>query len=79
MTYSCTNPGDLHELASKAEELITGRLPKSERLILRPEARKNARQSSGNLQKVYGLFLILLEEDDTKMIGDDWRCLNRVG
>ena len=41
MTYSCTNPNDLHDLTSKVEELITTlkrKLPQSEGLVLRPEA-----------------------------------------
>lgn len=69
MTYSCTNPDDLHELASKVEELITmlkGKLPKSEGLILQPEARKRARQRA---QKICRKFPNWLKEDDTEMIG----------
>ena len=70
MTNSCTNPDDLHELASKVEEIITtlkGKLPKSEGLILRPEARKRARQRA---KKICRKYLNQLKEDDTEMIGD---------
>ena len=47
LTYSCTNPQDLHETSSKIEEIIVtlkGKLPKSEGLIMQPEARKKARE-----------------------------------
>ena len=40
MTYSCTSPQDLYELATKVERLITdfrGKLPQSEGIILCPE------------------------------------------
>ena len=47
LTYSCTSPQDLYELAAKVERLITdfrGKLPQSEGIILRPEARKSVRK-----------------------------------
>ena len=56
MTYSCTNPDDLHELASEVEKLIVtlkGKLLMSEGLILQPEARKRARQSAQKICRKY--------------------------
>ena len=41
LTYSCTSHHELHELGSKVEVLIAefrAKLPKSEGIILRPEA-----------------------------------------
>ena len=79
MTYSCTNPDDLHQLASKVEELITmlkGKLPKSEGLILRPEARKRARQRA---QKICRKYRPIPKSVTRGRHKNDWRYRNRVG
>ena len=79
MTYSCTNPDDLHELASKVEELIVtlkGKLPRSERLILRPEARKRARQRAQKICRKYRPIPKSVLRGRHK---NDWRYQNRVG
>ena len=47
LTYSYPSPQDLYELAAKVERLIAdfrGKLPQSEGIILRPEARKSVRK-----------------------------------
>ena len=79
MTYSCTNPDDLHELASKVEEIITtlkGKLPKSEGLILRPEARKRARQRAKKICRKYRPIPKSVKRGRHR---NDWRYQNRVG
>ena len=56
LTYSCTSPQDLYELAAKVERLITdfrGKLPQSEGTILRPEARKSVRKRAQQILKKY--------------------------
>ena len=56
MTYSCTSPQDLYELTTKVETLITdlrGKLPQSEGIILRPEARKSVRKRAQQILKKY--------------------------
>ena len=79
MTYSCTNPDDLHELTSKIEELITMlkvKLPKSEGLILRPEARKRARERAKKICRKYRPIPKSVRRGRHK---NDWRYQNRVG
>ena len=79
MTYSCTNPDDLHELASKVEELIVtlkGKLPRSEGLILQPEARKRARQRA---QKICRKYRPISKSVIRGRHKNDWRYQNRVG
>ena len=54
MTYSCTSPQDLHNLMIKVERLISEfreKLPKSEGIILRPEARKSVRKTAQQVLK----------------------------
>ena len=79
MTYSCANPDDLHEIASKIEELIVtlkGKLPKSEGLILRPEAQKKARQRA---QKICRKYRPIPKSVLWGRHRNDWRYQNRVG
>ena len=79
MTYSCTNPDDLHEVVSKVEELIIslkGKLPKSEGLVLRPEARKRARQRAQKICRKYRPIPNSVRRGRYKK---DWRYRNRVG
>ncbi len=73
MTYSCANQDDLHEITSKIEEIIVTfkqKLPRSEGLILRPEARKKARERA---QRPVPKS-VLRGRPKT-----DWRYHNRVG
>ena len=56
LTYSCINPNDLHEIATKVEELILAlrkKLLKSEGIILRREARKAARKRAPKISRKY--------------------------
>lgn len=79
MTYSCTNPHDLHDLALQVEELIMSlkkKLPKSEGLILRPEARKQARKRAQKICRKYRPIPSAVKRGRTK---SDWRYRNRVG
>lgn len=79
LTYSCTNPNDLHEIATKVEELILAlrkKLPKSEGIILRPEARKAARKRA---QKISRKYRPLPSSALRGRPRNDWRYQNRVG
>ena len=56
MTYSCLNPGDLNALTESVEKLMTefkGKLPKSEGIILHPNARKLVRKRAQQILKKY--------------------------
>ena len=73
LTYSCTNPQDLYEISSKIEEIIItlkGKLPKSEGLRIRPEARKT--------KKKYRPIPKSVLRDNTKIIKDTAIMLERV-
>ena len=79
MTYSCTSPQDLHELANKVETLITdfrAKLPKSEGIILRPEARKSVRKRAQQILKKYRPLPSRVRRGRQK---SDWRHRNRFG
>ena len=79
MTYSCTSPQDLHELANKVERLITdfrAKLPKSEGIILRPEARKSVRKRAQQILKKYRPLPSRVRRGRQK---SDWRHRNRFG
>ncbi len=79
MTYSCANQDDLHEITSKIEEIIVTfkqKLPRSEGLILRPEARKKARESA---QKVCRKYRPVPKSVLRGRPKTDWRYHNRVG
>ena len=78
-TYSCTSPQDLHMLGSKVEELITNfrtKLPKSEGIILRPEARKSVRKRAQQILKKYRPLPPSVRRGRQK---SDWHYRNRVG
>ena len=69
LTYNCVNPNDLNEIATKVEELILifrKKLPQSEGLILRPEARKAARKRAQSIDH----FHAVLREAVPRMTGD---------
>ena len=56
MTYSCLNPGDLNALTESVEKLMTefkGKLPKSEDIILHPNARKLVQKRAQQILKKY--------------------------
>ena len=79
MTYSCANPDNLHEITSKIEKIIVtlkGNLPRSKGLILRPEARKKARERAQKVCRKYRPVpkSVLLGRPKT-----DWSYHNRVG
>ena len=79
LTYSCTSPQDLHILGSKVEELITNfriKLPKSEGIILRPEARKSVRKRAQQILKKYRPLPPSVRRGRQK---SDWHYRNRVG
>ena len=79
LTYSCTNPQNLHETSSKIEEIIVtlkGKLPKSEGLIMRPEARKKARERAQKICRKYRPIPKSVLRGRHK---NDWRFRNRVG
>ena len=79
MTYSCANPDDLHEITSEIEEIIVtlkGKLSRSEGLILRPEARKKARERA---QKVCRKYRPVPKSVLRGRPKTDWRYHNRVG
>ena len=79
MTYSCTNPQDLYELNAKAEKLVSdfrGKLPQSEGIILRPEARKSVRKRAQQILKKYRPLPRSVRRGRQKR---DWRHRNRVG
>ena len=79
LTYSCSNPQDLHILGSQVEELITSfrtKLPKSEGIILRPEARKSVRKRAQQILKKYRPLPLSVRRGRQK---SDWHHRNRVG
>jgi hypothetical protein len=79
LTYSCINPNDLHEIATKLEELILAlrkKLPKSEGIILRPEARKAARKRAQKISRKYRPLPSSVKRGRPR---NDWRYQNRVG
>ena len=79
LTYSCTNPEDLHILGSKVEDLITNfraKLPKSEGIILRPEARKSVRKRAQQILRKYRPLPPSVRRGRQK---SDWHYRNRVG
>ena len=79
LTYSCTSPQDLYELTAKVERLIAdfrGKLPQSEGIILRPEARKSVRKRAQQILKKYRPLPRAIRRGRQK---HDWRHRNRVG
>ena len=79
LTYACTNPDQLEKLASKLDLLISdfrASLPKSEGLILRPQARFAARNRARKIKHKYLNLTLRLKRGRTK---SDWRYRNRVG
>ena len=79
LTYSCINPSDLHEITTKLEELILAlreKLPKSEGIILRPEARKAARKRAQKISRKYRPLPSSVKRGRPRK---DWRYQNRVG
>ena len=79
LTYSCSNPQDLHILGSQVEELITSfrtKLPKSEGIILRPEARKSVRKRAQQRLKKYRPLPLSVRRGRQK---SDWHHRNHVG
>ena len=79
MTYSCTSPQDLHNLMTKVERLISEfreKLPKSEGIILRLEARKSVRKRAQQILKKYRPLPRHVRRGRQK---SDWRHRNRVG
>ena len=79
LTYSCASPQDLYELTAKVEQLITnfrGKLPQSEGIILRPEARKSVRKRAQQILKKYRPLPRSVRRGRQKC---DWRHRNRVG
>ena len=79
MTYSCSSPEDLNDLASKVERLVTefrGKLPKSDGIILCPEARKSVRKRAQQILKKYQPLPHSVRRGRQKC---NWRYRNRVG
>ena len=79
LTYSCTKPNDLRDIATKVEELIMEtkkKLPQSEGLILRPEARKAARERAKKICRKYRPLPHSVKRGRPKT---NWRYHNRVG
>ena len=79
LTYTCTNPDQLDQLASKLDSLIKDfriALPKSEGLILQPQARLAARKRAKIVKYKYLNLTLRLKRGLTR---SDWRYRNRVG
>ena len=77
VTYSCIN---LYEVATKVEELILAlrkKLPKSEGIILRPEAKKAARKEHKKSAESINLYHEVLREVVLEMTGDTRTMLKR--
>ena len=79
LTYSCTNPEDLHILGSKVEDLITNfriKLPKSEGHQSTTCVQKiSQEESSKDIEKV-STFAPSVKRGRQK---SDWHYRNRVG
>ena len=79
LTYNYTSPEGLCELASEVERLITKvreKIPKAEGIILRPEARKAARNRAKLICKKYRSLPHYVRRGQKR---GDWRYRNRVG
>lgn len=79
LTYSCTNPDDLREVGNEIENIITllkEKLPKSEGIIIRPEARKAVRKQALNICCKYRKLPMHIKRGPNRK---DWRYHNRVG
>ena len=80
-TYSCINPGDLHELSAKlhvddlAKE-FRSKLPKSEGLVLQPNARRAAKRRAQQVSKKYKALPLKIRRGRVRT---DWKVRNRVG
>ena len=79
LTYNCTSPKELEKLASKLDSLVADFrtvLPKTEGLILRPQARLAARKRAAKVKHKYLNLTMRLKRGRTRA---DWRYRNRVG
>ena len=79
LTYSCINPGDLHELSAKLEDLakeFRSKLPKSEGLVLQPNARRAAKRRAQQVSKKYKALPLKIRRGRVRT---DWKVRNRVG
>ena len=79
LTYNCTSPDELEKLASKLDSLIQdfrAVLPKTEGLILRPQARLAARKRAKRVKHKYLNLTMRQKRGRSKT---DWRYRNRVG
>ncbi|XP_064399682.1 uncharacterized protein LOC135346105 isoform X2 [Halichondria panicea] len=79
LTYNCTGPDRLDQLATKLDTLITefrAILPKTEGLILRPQARFSARKKTQQIKHKYLNLTSRLKRGRPKSY---WKYRNRVG
>ena len=79
LTYTCTNPDELEQLATKLDSLIMefrAVLPQAEGLTLRPQARFAARKKAQEIKHKYLKLPLRLKRGRPK---SDWRYRNRVG
>ena len=79
LTYNCTDPDRLDQLATKLDTLITefrAILPKTEGLILRPQARFSARKKAQQIKHKYLNLTSRLKRGCPKSY---WKYRNRVG
>ena len=79
LTYSCINPGDLHELSVKLDDLakeFRSKLPQSEGLVLQPNARRAARRRAQQVSKKYKALPLKTRRGRVRT---DWKVRNRVG
>ena len=79
LTYTCTNPEQLEQLATKLDSLIMefhAVLPQREGLTLRPQACFAARKKAQKIKHKYLNLPLRLKRGCPK---SDWRYRNRVG
>lgn len=79
LTYSCINPSDLHNFSAKLEDLakeFRAKLPKSEGLVLQPNARRAARRRAQQVTKKYKALPLKVRRGRVR---SDWKIRNRVG
>ena len=76
LTYSCINPGDLHELSAKLDDLakeFRAKLPWSEGLVLQPNARRAAKRRGQQISKKYKALPL---ETRHGRVHTDWKVRN---
>ena len=78
LTYSCINPSDLHDLSAKLDELtkeFRTKLPKSEGLVLQPNARRAARHRAQRITKSVICYSIRRSVERVSTSGGwEWNC-----